>query len=377
MARRSSSVSGMAVASRRGPVVTARCAGPFEFQQRVAGVSRSDRPVRAVVDQVERIDSRFCLQRRIVSAAVPNCPRALWSIRILDCAVAAGGLATIDRQTVPPTGLAPPRRLPSPTMPGDYGAHELSADPPEDTAGCDAGGLVEHFADDAPREERVQARPATWTAHRHRPGSGRGNGMPGDAALLATAGRVLDGIPAGVRRYKGVVHHVDVPSGCCHCRQSRGSARFQRGNGQFPSLRAQLGSTVRGAGVNGLCELGSSDVALFSTVQCDVAPIRRIQPFRREKYWVSDPGTGVAHPLNVPLSAGVPNGASLHASRWSPVTAGSGYGPSKQCYLLTVISGGWPQFRGATSHRTRLQPQAPRRVDLQGASLRSAPASRG
>ena len=43
---------------------------------------------------------------------------------------------------------------------------------------------------------------------------------------------------------------------------------------------------------------------------------------------------------------GVPNGASLHAFRWSPVTAGSGYGPSKQCYLLTVISGGWPQFVG-------------------------------
>ena len=30
--------------------------------------------------------SRFCLQRRIESAAAPNCPRASWSIRILDCA---------------------------------------------------------------------------------------------------------------------------------------------------------------------------------------------------------------------------------------------------------------------------------------------------
>ena len=30
--------------------------------------------------------SRFCLQRRIESTAAPNCPRASWSIRILDCA---------------------------------------------------------------------------------------------------------------------------------------------------------------------------------------------------------------------------------------------------------------------------------------------------
>lgn len=30
--------------------------------------------------------SRFCLQRRIESAAAPNCPRASWSIRIPDCA---------------------------------------------------------------------------------------------------------------------------------------------------------------------------------------------------------------------------------------------------------------------------------------------------
>ena len=42
-------------------------------------------------------------------------------------------------------------------MPGDCGAHELRADLPEDTAACDAGDL-EHFADDAPPEERVPAR---------------------------------------------------------------------------------------------------------------------------------------------------------------------------------------------------------------------------
>ena len=36
-------------------------------------------------------------------------------------------------------------------MPGDDGAHELSADLPDDTAACDAGDLVEHFADDERR----------------------------------------------------------------------------------------------------------------------------------------------------------------------------------------------------------------------------------
>ena len=84
--------------------------------------------------------------------------------------------------------------------------------------------------------------------------------------------------------------------------------------------RAELGSTIRGTGVKGLFELGSRDVALFSTVHCNVALIRRIQPSRREKYWVSDPGTGVAHPSFRSASRGVRDGATLHGFRWWPVT---------------------------------------------------------
>ena len=76
-----------------------------------------------------------------------------------------------DRQTVPPTSFAHRDALPSTTCPGDDGAHELSADLPEDTAACDAADLVEHFADDAPPEERVPARTGDGRGtHRHGPG---------------------------------------------------------------------------------------------------------------------------------------------------------------------------------------------------------------
>ena len=85
-------------------------------------------------------------------------------------------------------------------------------------------------------------------------------------------------------------------------------------------LRAELGSTIRGTGVKGLSELGPRDVALFSTVHCNVALIRRIQPSRRETYWVSDPGTGVAHPSVRSASGGVRDSATLHGFRWWPVT---------------------------------------------------------
>ena len=86
------------------------------------------------------------------------------------------------------------------------------------------------------------------------------------------------------------------------------------------ALGAELGSTIRGTGVKGRSELGSRDVALFSTVHCNVAPIRRIQPSRRETYWVSDPGTGVAHPSFRSASGGGRDGATLHGFRWWPVT---------------------------------------------------------
>ena len=85
-------------------------------------------------------------------------------------------------------------------------------------------------------------------------------------------------------------------------------------------LRAELGSTIRGTGVKGLSELGPRDMALFSTVQCNVALIGRIQPSRRETYWVSDPGTGVAHPPSGSASGGVRNSGTLHGFRWWPVT---------------------------------------------------------
>ena len=62
-----------------------------------------------------------------------------------------------DRQTVADE-LRATETLAFDDMPGDDGAHELSADLPEDTAACDAADLVEHFADDAPPEERVPAR---------------------------------------------------------------------------------------------------------------------------------------------------------------------------------------------------------------------------
>ena len=87
-----------------------------------------------------------------------------------------------DRQTVLPTGFAPSRRSPSPTMPGDYGAHELSADRPEDTAIRDAGDLVKHFADDAPPEARVLARTGDGRAPIDTARAGVTAGMPGDAA---------------------------------------------------------------------------------------------------------------------------------------------------------------------------------------------------
>ena len=85
-------------------------------------------------------------------------------------------------------------------------------------------------------------------------------------------------------------------------------------------LNRELGSTIRGTGVKGLPELGSRDVALFSTVQCNVALIHRIRPSRREKYWVSDPGTGVAHLPSGSASRGVRDSGTLHGFRWWPVT---------------------------------------------------------
>ena len=116
-------------------------------------------------------------------------------------------------------------------MPGDDGAYELSPNLPEDTAACDAGDLVEHFADATPPEERVQARTGDARALDTVPGRAwrrvrpamrllgdlhlRNGGQDGEerrrgeaGILLSTAARLLDGILASVRRDEGVVHHV-------------------------------------------------------------------------------------------------------------------------------------------------------------------------
>ena len=65
---------------------------------------------------------------------------------------------------------------------GDEDAHALSADLLEDAAPYHADDLVEHFADDAPPDERVQAR--TKDARgliNTAPGAGVAAGVPGDA----------------------------------------------------------------------------------------------------------------------------------------------------------------------------------------------------
>ena len=86
-----------------------------------------------------------------------------------------------DRQTLPPDGF-PANETPAiADMPGG-GAHELRADLPEDTAACDAGDLVEHFADDALPEKRVPARTGDARALDTVPGAGMAARMSGDAA---------------------------------------------------------------------------------------------------------------------------------------------------------------------------------------------------
>ena len=108
---------------------------------------------------------------------------------------------------------------------GSDGALELSAQLLRDAAPYDADDLIEHFADDAPPEERVQARtrdaralidtaPArAWQracqAMRLLGDPSLPNGVSDEAVrvdtqviLLATAARLLvDGVPAGVRRH--------------------------------------------------------------------------------------------------------------------------------------------------------------------------------
>ena len=112
---------------------------------------------------------------------------------------------------------------------GDGDAHELSADLLEDAAPYDAGDLVEHFADDAPPDERVQARTRDARAlidtapgrawqracqamrllgDPHLPNGVSDESVRVEArtTLLATAARLLvDGVPATVRRHE-VVH---------------------------------------------------------------------------------------------------------------------------------------------------------------------------
>ena len=109
---------------------------------------------------------------------------------------------------------------------GDDEAHALSAELLEDAAPYDADDLVEHFADDAPPDERVQARTRdaralidtapgrAWQracqAMRLLGDPQLPNGVSDETVrieahttLLATAARLLvDGIPAAVRRHE-------------------------------------------------------------------------------------------------------------------------------------------------------------------------------
>ena len=111
---------------------------------------------------------------------------------------------------------------------GDDDAHALSADLLEDAAPYHADDLVEHFADDAPPEERVQARTKdarglidtapgrAWQracqAMRLLGDPQLPNGVSDESVriearttLLATAARLLvDGVPAAVRRHEVV-----------------------------------------------------------------------------------------------------------------------------------------------------------------------------
>ena len=68
---------------------------------------------------------------------------------------------------------------------GDDDAHALSADLLEDAAPYHADDLVEHFADDAPPEERVQARTKDARGLIRPPG-GRGSGRARQCACSAT-----------------------------------------------------------------------------------------------------------------------------------------------------------------------------------------------
>ena len=111
---------------------------------------------------------------------------------------------------------------------GDDDAHALSADLLEDAAPYHAGDLVEHFVDDAPPEERVQARTKdarglidtapgrAWQracqAMRLLGDPQLPNGVSDESVriearttLLATAARLLvDGVPAAVHRHEVV-----------------------------------------------------------------------------------------------------------------------------------------------------------------------------
>ena len=111
---------------------------------------------------------------------------------------------------------------------GDDDAHALSAALLEDAAPYHADDLIEHFADDAPPEERVQARTndaralidtapgRAWQracqALRLLGDPELPNGVSDESVriearttLLATAARLLvDGVPAGVRRHEVV-----------------------------------------------------------------------------------------------------------------------------------------------------------------------------
>ena len=186
-------------------------------------------------------------------------------------------MAGDERTDRPAVGLRTTQTPAFADLPGDDGAHELSADLPGDTAACDAGDLIEHFAEDAPRDERVPARtnearvllirvPGGRDKRRsllgdpHWPNrvSDESGGVEARTTVPATATRLLgDGLSRGVARYEALLDHVmfrrvsSAPTVRCAMPLDISAA-----TGSLP-LGAELGSTIRGTGVKGLSELGS------------------------------------------------------------------------------------------------------------------------
>ena len=166
---------------------------------------------------------------------------------------------------------------------GDDDAHELSADLLEDAAPYNADDLVEHFADDAPPDERVQARthdaralidtaPSRACQAMRLLGdpyllngvSDRSVRIEARTTLLATAaGLLVDGVPAAVRRHEVVNmagEAIVLLGASVHYRQALAALdawRRARGTPPFALLDATLAEGQERSDLEWLVELES------------------------------------------------------------------------------------------------------------------------